>query len=121
MSPALATERRRLISDNLVARRSLANATVNFETGKAKRLYPSLLEHQAQMLVSGEAARQLAERRRRFWRSTFFVFVGSPAILSALMTGMLMYFGAGLEQIASVGGVGALATLVGFLILYPHG
>ncbi len=95
-------------------------SAVKFETKQAQRLYDSLLEHQAQMLASGEAARQLAESRRRFWKSTFWAFVAPPAIISALATGALAYVGAGLEQIVSFGGAGVATTLVGFLILYPR-
>lgn len=95
-------------------------ATVKFETRNAQRLHASLLEHHAQMLASGETARQLTDSRRRFWRSTFLAFVAPSAIISALITGVLMYFGAGLEQVVSVGGVGVLTTLVGFVILYPR-
>ncbi|WP_394475093.1 hypothetical protein [Ralstonia mannitolilytica] len=94
--------------------------TVKFETRKVQRMHASLLEHQAQMRASGEFARQLAESRRSFWKSTFLVFVAPSAIISAAITGGLAYFGAGLEQFVAVGGVGVFTTLVGFLILYPR-
>ncbi|MCD9230441.1 hypothetical protein ACPPTR_06115 [Ralstonia pseudosolanacearum] len=93
---------------------------VKFETRKAQRLYASLLEHQAQMRASGELARELSESRRCFWKSTFLMCVTPLAIITALFTGALTYFGAGLEQTIFVGGVGAIMTLVGFLTLYPR-
>jgi len=44
-----------------------------------------------------------------------------PVVMtSVLFTGAPAYFGAGLEQIVSVGGVGVIVTLAGFLILYPR-
>lgn len=93
---------------------------IKFETREAQRAHASLLEHQAHLKASGEAARWLAEERRLFWKSTFRMFVAPLAIFFALFTGALAYFGAGLEQIVSVGGAGVVMTLVGFFILYPR-
>lgn len=94
--------------------------SVKLETKNGQRLHASLQEHQAQMHASGEIERQVADRRRRFWRSDFLMFVLPPAVVCALIAGWLTYSGAGTEQIAPVSGVGVFAALVGFVIFYPR-
>lgn len=93
---------------------------VKFETRKGQRLYASLLEHQAEMLASGELARQLAESRRSFWRLTFPVILLPQVLLAGLVMVVAAYFGVDVERIITVGLVGIITTLVAFVILYPR-
>lgn len=112
------TASRRKVGDD--QDKNMLRRTVKFETRTLQRLHASLLEHQAQLRASGELARQLAESRRSFWKSTFPIFVAPQVLVAGLVMGVVAYLGADIERIFTVGCVGVITTLVAFVILYPH-